>query len=194
MRCQAFFGSLNSMPGNSTTTTRCGHLFHINCINSWLNDGNQTCPRCRSMISRNQLIQLYPETLPRLEGEVQDQQLILWRINFEKIQTISENVPLQGHTGSRPTRATPTGTLPSGIHPTEAVPSGTLLTGSHSTSRAEVLQLNYMSCSEILCFIAGIFVFLFSLVMLLDYAQYYNNNNNQCIILISLILIIITNS
>ena len=66
MRCQACLGSLNSTPGNSTMTTRCGHLFHINCIDSWLNDGNQTCPRCRSMISRNELIQLYPETLPRL--------------------------------------------------------------------------------------------------------------------------------
>ena len=59
MRCQACLGSLNSTPENSTMTTRCGHLFHINCIDSWLNDGNQTCPRCRSMISRNELIQLY---------------------------------------------------------------------------------------------------------------------------------------
>ena len=155
-------------------TTRCGHLFHINCIDSWLNDGNQTCPRCRSMISRNELIQLYPETLPRLEGEVQDQQLILWRINFEKNQTISEKVPLLGHTGFRPTRATPTGSLPTGTFP-----SGTTLpTGSHPTSRPEVLQLPYMSCSETLCFIAGISAFLFSLVMLLDYAQYITTKNN----------------
>ena len=85
------------------------------------------------MISRNELIQLYPETLPRLEGEVQDQQLILWRINFEKNQTISENVPLLGHTGSRPTRANPTGSplteaLPSGTFPTGILPTGTLPT------------------------------------------------------------------
>ena len=126
------------------------------------------------MISRNELIQLYPETLPRLEGEVQDQQLILWRINFEKNQTISENVPLLGYTGSRPTRATPTGsplTLPTGT-----LPTGTLPTGSHPTSRA--LQLPQMSSSELLCFIAGISVFIFSLVMLIEFAQYYTNNNN----------------
>ena len=179
MRCQACLGSLNSTPGNYTTTTRCGHLFHINCIDSWLNDGNQTCPRCRSMISRNELIQLYPEILPRLEGEVQDQQLILWRINFEKNQTISENVPLLGPTGSRSTRATPTGSPLRGALPSGTLPTGTPLTGSHPTSRAEVLQLPYMSCSEMLCFIAGISAFLFSLVMLIDYAQYYTNNNNE---------------
>ena len=174
MKCQACLGSLNSTPENSTMTTRCGHLFHINCIDSWLNDGNQTCPRCRSMISRNELIQLYPETLPRLEGEVQDQQLILWRINFEKNQNMSENVPLLGHAGSRPIRATPTGS------PLRRdLPTGTLLTGSHPTSRAEVLQFKpYMSWSEMLCFIAGISVFLFSLVMLLDYAQYITTKNN----------------
>ena len=174
MNCQACLGSLNSTPGNSTMTTQCGHLFHINCIDSWLNDGNQTCPRCRSMISRNELIQLYPETLPKLEGEVQDQQLILWRINFEKNQTIiSENVPLLGYTGSRPIRATPTGSPHRGV-----LPSRTLLNGSHPTSRAEVLQLPYMSWSEMLCFIAGISAFLFSLVMLLDYAQYITTKNN----------------
>ena len=180
MKCQACLGSLNSTPANSTVTTRCGHLFHINCIDSWLNDGNQTCPRCRSMISRNELIQLYPETLPTLE----DQQLIFWRINFEKNQTISENVPLLGHTGSRPTRATPTGSplrraLPSETLPTGSLPRGTLLTGSHPRSRAEILQLKpYMSWSEMFCFIAGISAFLFSLVMLLDYAQYITTKNN----------------
>ena len=164
MKCQACLGSLNSTPENSTMTTRCGHLFHINCIDSWLNDGNQTCPRCRSMISRNELIQLYPETLPTLE----DQQLIFWRINFEKNQTISENVPLLGHTGSRPTRATPTGS-----------PLRMSLTGSHHRSRAEVIQLKpYMTWSEMLCFIAAISAFLFSLVMLLDYAQYITTKNN----------------
>ena len=128
------------------------------------------------MISRNELIQLYPEPeiLPKLEGEVQDQQLILWRINFEKNQTISENVPLLGHTGSRPTRATPIGSPLRGT-----LPSGTLLPGYNPTSRAEVLQLPYMSCSEMLCFIAGISAFLFSLVMLIDYAQYFTTHNNQ---------------
>ena len=118
-------------------TTRCGHLFHINCIDSWLNDGNQTCPRCRSMISRNELIHLYPETLPRLEGE---------------------NVPLLGHTES----------LPSGTFPIETLP----------TAGAAVVQLPNMSCSEILCYFAGIAVFLFCLVMLINFAQYYTNNNN----------------
>ena len=142
------------------------------------------------MISRNELIQLYPETLPRLEGEVQDQQLILWRINFEKNQTISENVPLLGHTGSRPTRANPTGspltealpsgTFPTGILPTGTLPTGTLPTGILPTGTLPTGTLpTYMSRSEMLCFIACISVFLLSLVMLLDYAHYYTNNNNE---------------
>lgn len=35
-------------------TPKCGHLFHENCINIWLNNG-ATCPQCRSAVGRNKL-------------------------------------------------------------------------------------------------------------------------------------------
>lgn len=35
-------------------TPTCGHLFHGNCINVWL-EKNETCPQCRLAVNRNQL-------------------------------------------------------------------------------------------------------------------------------------------
>ena len=34
----------------NTITTRCNHIFHINCLGDWI-DKNPTCPLCRRDIS-----------------------------------------------------------------------------------------------------------------------------------------------
>lgn len=35
-------------------TPKCGHLYHENCINSWLTN-NASCPQCRHAVNRNKL-------------------------------------------------------------------------------------------------------------------------------------------
>ena len=37
------------------TLEKCHHAFHINCIESWENMGNNTCPICRQNITNNKL-------------------------------------------------------------------------------------------------------------------------------------------
>merc|ERR1712051_174108 len=46
---------------NHNVTTTCGHLFHIDCVQDWLAQGIQKCPKCLSNISQDKLIRIYLE-------------------------------------------------------------------------------------------------------------------------------------
>ena len=65
--CPTCFEPLVSDSKNHIVTTPCGHLFHTNCVQGWLDTGNQTCPQCRSNISKDKLLRIY---LPPTESDV----------------------------------------------------------------------------------------------------------------------------
>ena len=58
-KCPTCFEPLTSGSTNHTVTTPCGHLFHMNCVQGWIARGNQTCPQCRSNISKDKLLRIY---------------------------------------------------------------------------------------------------------------------------------------
>ena len=58
-KCPTCFEPLTSGSTNHTVTTPCGHLFHINCVQGWIARGSQTCPHCRSDISKDKLLRIY---------------------------------------------------------------------------------------------------------------------------------------
>ena len=66
-KCPTCFEPLTSGSTNHTVTTPCGHLFHMNCVQGWLDTGNQTCPQCRGIISKDKLLRIY---LPPTESDV----------------------------------------------------------------------------------------------------------------------------
>ena len=59
MKCPTCYEPLISDSKNYIVTTPCGHLFHTNCVQSWIATGNQTCPQCRSSISKEKLLRIY---------------------------------------------------------------------------------------------------------------------------------------
>ena len=59
MKCPTCYEPLISDSKNYIVTTPCGHLFHTNCVQSWIATGNQTCPQCRSNISKDKLLRIY---------------------------------------------------------------------------------------------------------------------------------------
>ena len=66
-KCPTCLEPLISDSKNYIVTTPCGHLFHMNCVQGWLNTGNQTCPQCRGVISKDKLLRIY---LPPTESDV----------------------------------------------------------------------------------------------------------------------------
>ena len=67
--CPTCLEPLSSGSINYTVSTPCGHLFHMNCVQSWISRGNQTCPQCRSNISKEKLLRIY---LQPVESETQN--------------------------------------------------------------------------------------------------------------------------
>ena len=59
MKCPTCFELLISDTKNYVVTTPCGHLFHNDCVQAWLDRGNQSCPQCRTGITKEKLIRLY---------------------------------------------------------------------------------------------------------------------------------------
>ena len=59
MKCPTCFELLISDSKNFIVTSPCGHLFHNDCVQAWLNRGNQSCPQCRTGLTRENLIRLY---------------------------------------------------------------------------------------------------------------------------------------
>lgn len=66
-KCPTCFEPLISDSKNYIVSTPCGHLFHRNCVQGWLDTGNQTCPQCRGIISKDKLLRIY---LPSTESDV----------------------------------------------------------------------------------------------------------------------------
>ena len=62
---------LNSIETN-ITKTKCGHFFHKDCLEKWLETGN-TCPECRTVLSQKQVqytLHLFPEHSENMEYEI----------------------------------------------------------------------------------------------------------------------------
>ena len=84
-KCPTCFEPLISDSKNYIVSTPCGHLFHMNCVQGWTARGNQTCPQCRSHISKDKLLRIY---LQPTESDVQISQE-----TDENQQEDSENAP-----------------------------------------------------------------------------------------------------
>ena len=94
--CSTCLGSFTSISDISTTS--CGHIFHTNCIERWLQSGQNLCPQCRKYCRQGQLIKLFfsegesdndivkglEETIRKLQEEVDELKSVKFVSNFER--------------------------------------------------------------------------------------------------------------
>ena len=58
--CSTCLGSFT--PISDVSSTPCGHVFHTECIEKWLNNGSNNCSQCRRNFQRREIIKLYFST------------------------------------------------------------------------------------------------------------------------------------
>ena len=64
MECSICLDSLKS----EVSTFPCGHIFHTDCIEKWLENGKNNCVQCRKIYDQTQVIKLYLPEGPEDEG------------------------------------------------------------------------------------------------------------------------------
>ena len=84
MSCAICLNSIRKT--RSTIELPCGHLYHKNCIESWENRGNDTCPLCRRNMSSNNF-----KVTIKIENLRVDRSATL-NLNHEDVHTILERL------------------------------------------------------------------------------------------------------
>ena len=77
------------MQRSDISTTLCGHVFHTNCIQRWLQNGRKICSQCRK--GCKQTIKLY---FSENESDLQDHNTLI-AVEKENIKLRKENLELR---------------------------------------------------------------------------------------------------
>ena len=103
--CSTCLGSFTSI--SDISTTPCGHVFHTNCIEKWLEIGSNNCSQCRKEFTRSQIIKLYfseGQSENNLITELEEAKLeaIQGSLKYQKQNTelLKENSVMQGKISS----------------------------------------------------------------------------------------------
>ena len=46
-------------PNCDISSTMCGHIFHTDCINTWIKKGHKSCPQCRQHCTPRKIHKIY---------------------------------------------------------------------------------------------------------------------------------------
>ena len=58
--CSTCLGSFTSI--SDISATPCGHVFHTDCIEKWLQNGSKSCSQCRKDFQRREITKLFFST------------------------------------------------------------------------------------------------------------------------------------
>ena len=84
--CSTCLGSFTSV--SDISTIPCGHIFHTNCIEKWLESGSNSCSQCRKEFRRIQIIKLY-------FSEGQSENNLITELEEAKSEAIQESLKYQ---------------------------------------------------------------------------------------------------
>ena len=91
MDCPTCWDSIDAE--SQVVSTLCGHVFHSNCMETWIAQGKTNCPQCRKVCERQNIrpifLQFSDQENPRAEGKVENCPLL----NFVPLKALKLSPP-----------------------------------------------------------------------------------------------------
>jgi ankyrin repeat protein len=91
-------------PISDISTIPCGHVFHTDCIEKWLQNGSNSCSQCRKEFQRREITKLYFSTSPsendlvsELEEAKTEAEKRTLKFQRQNSELREENLKLSGH-------------------------------------------------------------------------------------------------
>lgn len=83
VECCFCFESFGANVDLEVVATKCGHMFHINCLNEWMKQSN-TCPHCRVVMRRTGWRKVYLDVVDTQNTSLAFAQNVLEKEKVEK--------------------------------------------------------------------------------------------------------------
>ncbi len=76
---------IETLDKTATTILSCGHIFHMTCLNKWINSNHNTCPLCRNMVIKSDEM-----TIPIEDTKINTNRVEITNVNnlFTRLQSI----------------------------------------------------------------------------------------------------------
>lgn len=83
VECSVCFESFGANVDLEVVATKCGHMFHINCLNDWTKKSN-TCPQCRVVMRRTGWRKVYLDVVDTHNTSLAFAEKVLEKEKIEK--------------------------------------------------------------------------------------------------------------
>ncbi|KAJ2954617.1 hypothetical protein O0L34_g2913 [Tuta absoluta] len=81
-------------PSENIFVTKCGHLFHYDCLHTWI-ERSKSCPQCRHRITNKCMFRVFPNTTDGASAGDETVPSLLVKLDHEKLQLRQKEIEIK---------------------------------------------------------------------------------------------------